>query len=168
MADFDPVSYMMGQKSAGGPGGASTLSGLTDVDITNPTDGQVLVYNAESGKWENGTGGGSSVLPNFTLNRTSQTGGTATCNMTFDSIMTAIGRGMLTGAIFAIQSIEGVAYQYAPLNFVNFTSTETDIPYVTFASYDVDGGGNISWNAVYMTAQEIEYTVLETHSYPGS
>lgn len=60
MADFDPVSYMMGQKAAGGGGGSSTLSGLTDVDISNPTDGQTLVYNSTSGKWENGAGGGSS------------------------------------------------------------------------------------------------------------
>lgn len=54
---FDTVSYMMGQKAAGG-GGSSTLSGLTDVDISNPTNGQTLVYNATSGKWENGAGGG--------------------------------------------------------------------------------------------------------------
>lgn len=57
MADFDPVSYMMGQK-AGPGGGSSTLSGLTDVDISNPTDGQTLVYNATSGKWENGAASG--------------------------------------------------------------------------------------------------------------
>lgn len=66
MADFDPVSYMMGQKAAGGGGGggSSTLSGLTDVDISNPTDGQTLVYDAESQKWENGnpTAGGGFVL----------------------------------------------------------------------------------------------------------
>lgn len=45
-------------------GGSSTLSGLTDVDISNPTDGQTLVYNASTGKWENGAGGGggASVL----------------------------------------------------------------------------------------------------------
>lgn len=39
-------------------GGSSTLSGLTDVDISNPSDGQTLVYNATSDKWENGAGGG--------------------------------------------------------------------------------------------------------------
>lgn len=61
MADFDPVSYMMGQK-AGPSGGSSTLSGLTDVDISNPSDGQTLVYNATSGKWENGAGGGGGSL----------------------------------------------------------------------------------------------------------
>ena len=49
-------------KGGGGGGGASALSGLTDVDISNPTDGQVLVYNAESGKWENGSSGGGALI----------------------------------------------------------------------------------------------------------
>ena len=43
-----------------GGGGSSTLAGLTDTDITSPTDGQVLKYNVTSQKWENGAGGGSS------------------------------------------------------------------------------------------------------------
>lgn len=34
------------------------LSALSDVNITSPTDNQVLKYNSTSGKWENGTGGG--------------------------------------------------------------------------------------------------------------
>lgn len=64
MADFDPVSYIMGAKAgSGGGGGSTTLSGLTDVDISTPTDGQTLVYNATSGKWENGSGGGAMVVP---------------------------------------------------------------------------------------------------------
>lgn len=46
----------------GGGGGSSTLSGLTDVDISNPSNGQTLVYNATSGKWENGAGGGGGAL----------------------------------------------------------------------------------------------------------
>lgn len=151
----------------GGGGGSSTLSGLTDVDISNPSNGQTLVYNATSGKWENGAGGGgANVIPVFTLNRTSATGGTATCDMTFDSIMAAIQSGTLTGAKFVIE--EGV-YQYAAISFFSFTSDEMSGPYVTFAAYEVlDGAGNISWNLVSMTAQEIEYTVIETHSYPGT
>lgn len=50
---FNPVKVRTGS------GGSSTLSGLTDVDISNPSDGQTLVYNASAGKWENGSGGGS-------------------------------------------------------------------------------------------------------------
>lgn len=44
---------------AGGGGGSSTLVGLTDVDISNPTDGQTLTYDATAGKWVNGGGGSS-------------------------------------------------------------------------------------------------------------
>ena len=35
-------------------GGSSSLVGLTDVDITAPSDGQVLVYDSNSSKWKNG------------------------------------------------------------------------------------------------------------------
>lgn len=31
------------------------LSGLTDTNISSPTNGQVLMYNSTSGKWENTT-----------------------------------------------------------------------------------------------------------------
>ena len=33
----------------------TSLEGLTDVDITSPTNGQALVYNSSVHKWENGT-----------------------------------------------------------------------------------------------------------------
>lgn len=56
---YDAENQQWLQQSGGG--GSTTLSGLTDVDISNPTDGQTLVYNAESGKWVNGAGG-SGVL----------------------------------------------------------------------------------------------------------
>ena len=46
----------------GGGGGSSTLAGLTDVDISNPSDGQTLVYNATSGKWENGSINGGDIF----------------------------------------------------------------------------------------------------------
>ena len=60
-------------------GGSITLSGLTDVQISSPSNGQVLKYNGS--KWVNGTdntssGGSSSVtLPNsdITLSTTAQT-----------------------------------------------------------------------------------------------
>ena len=39
--------------------GAGNLTGLGDVNITSPTNSQALIYNTSSGKWVNGTGGGS-------------------------------------------------------------------------------------------------------------
>ena len=40
-----------------GGGGSSTLSGLSDVTLSSPTNGQVLKYDGS--KWVNGAGGGS-------------------------------------------------------------------------------------------------------------
>lgn len=52
----------LGLNSAGGGGGgASSLDDLQDVNISSPTNGQALVYNATSGKWENQTIGGGST-----------------------------------------------------------------------------------------------------------
>lgn len=47
-------------QQGGGGGGSSTLAGLTDVNVSSPTDNQVLKYDAASDKWVNGAGGGSS------------------------------------------------------------------------------------------------------------
>ena len=42
----------------GGGGGATTLGELSDVVITNPQNGQALIYNSGTGMWVNGAGGG--------------------------------------------------------------------------------------------------------------
>ena len=42
--------------TSGGSGGASALSGLTDVSLSQLKDGEYLVYDVESGMWKNGTG----------------------------------------------------------------------------------------------------------------
>jgi hypothetical protein len=64
-ADFNtPASYTFytaglfrgagaGGGSGGGGGGATSLAGLTDVQLTSPTNGQPLVYNTLATKWIN-------------------------------------------------------------------------------------------------------------------
>lgn len=42
-------------------GGASSLDGLTDVDLTTPANNEVLKYNSTTQKWENGTGGAADI-----------------------------------------------------------------------------------------------------------
>lgn len=46
-----------------GGGGASSLAGLSDVNLTTPSDGQVLAYDGNTGEWinANASGGGDSV-----------------------------------------------------------------------------------------------------------
>lgn len=65
-----------------GGGGSSTLSGLTDVDISDPTDRQMLVYNATSGKWVNGAGGGVHVIGTQAIE--AETGLTVTAGQLYD------------------------------------------------------------------------------------
>jgi hypothetical protein len=67
----------------GGGGGATALSELVDVALSNPQNGQVLMYNSSTGKWYNGTvqsGGGGTV--------TSITAGTGLSGGTITSIGT--------------------------------------------------------------------------------
>lgn len=68
------------EEGGGGGGGSSTLSGLTDVDISNPSDGQTLVFNSASGKWENGgnmpTPSASNVGGALSVIKTKHTGAT--------------------------------------------------------------------------------------------
>lgn len=65
----DKVYYIKdaGGSGGGGGGGSSTLAGLTDVDLTSPTNGQVLEYDSENQVWKNADasgGGGTTVVAN--------------------------------------------------------------------------------------------------------
>ena len=90
----------------GGGGGSSTLTGLTDVNIVTPSDGEVLKYDNASGKWVNGTdntgAGGSSNYANANVAAflTTYTGNLQAGNITanvFISGGTGSG-GSITGA----------------------------------------------------------------------
>ena len=48
----------LGLNAGGGGGGATTLGELSDVVITDPQNGQALIYNSGTGMWVNGAGGG--------------------------------------------------------------------------------------------------------------
>ena len=48
----------LGLNGGGGGGGATTLGELSDVVITDPQNGQALIYNSDTGMWVNGVGGG--------------------------------------------------------------------------------------------------------------
>ena len=64
------IIKLNGIEYGGGDGdNSSALSELSDVNITSPTQGQVLQYNATNDKWVNGPGGGgSSDVTDVTVN----------------------------------------------------------------------------------------------------
>lgn len=58
--------------SNGGSGGSSYLYELNDVVISNPTNGQALLYDSNTGKWKNGTvsgggGGGTGTVTSVAM-----------------------------------------------------------------------------------------------------
>lgn len=59
-------TLVMDEVSSGGGGGSSTLAGLTDVDLDNLADGQILVWDDTNSKWVNadnqGGGSGNAVM----------------------------------------------------------------------------------------------------------
>lgn len=59
--EADPTTGKFRKFEGGGSGGSSALSDLTDTDIDNPSDGDILVFDAQAGKWINGSGGSASV-----------------------------------------------------------------------------------------------------------
>lgn len=76
-ASGDNTKFLRGdgtwQTVSGGGGGSSSLAGLTDVNISSPTDGQGLVYDATNQEWVNGTVSGDITDIDFSNMTTSQT-----------------------------------------------------------------------------------------------
>ncbi len=61
----------------------TSLVGLTDTDIDNPTNGQTLIYNSTSQKWENNDGGSASLAGLSDVDLTTPTDGQV---LTYDSV----------------------------------------------------------------------------------
>lgn len=66
----------------GGGGGSSTLASLLDVQLSSPTNGQALVYDATLGKWTNQTIQSSGGTVTSIATGTGLTGGTITTSGT--------------------------------------------------------------------------------------
>ena len=88
----------LGLGTGGGGGGATALSELVDVALSNPQNGQVLMYNSSTGKWYNGTvqSGGGGTVTSITAG-TGLSGGTITSSGTIalsQEMQTAIANGV--------------------------------------------------------------------------
>lgn len=64
---IDPdTTQVSSWKDMGEGGGSSTLAGLTDVNLDTPTEGQILVYDAENEEWVNSSATGGSLGTDIT------------------------------------------------------------------------------------------------------
>jgi len=124
-ADFTiPASYNIQQaglfRNVGGSGGGGsavtqTLFGLSDVSISGPTNGQPLVYNGTTLKWENK----SSLTASLSGNASTATTAAALSATTWQRI---VGNAINYGSYGSI-GVTGVTGGYAGISFSDVTGT---------------------------------------------
>lgn len=154
---FDKKANEWTEKAAGGgggTGGSTTLSGLTDVDISNPSDGQTLVYNASAGKWENGA---SSEVLVVTVIATHTTGGETTVSFdkTFAELKSAYEAGSVILCNVGTEDREFDVYGNS-LAFLNYRPADPPDPEnfyfeATFLSFGNDVYGCYVYGAISAT-----------------
>jgi hypothetical protein len=109
-ADFTIVPGGLFRQVGGSGGGGSiitqTLSGLSDVLISGPTNGQPLVYNNTSGKWQNS----STLTANLTGN--SSTATSASFSSTASFAQTSLTASYALNALSASYSTFAVSASY--------------------------------------------------------
>ena len=111
-----------------GGGGSSTLSGLSDVTLTTPTNGQVLKYDGS--KWVNGTGGGSS---GHTYSTTEQEIGTWVDGSTLYEKTISLQNVTLTANTSTLVEITdyvpNIAYGISVEGFFTYNNNNMTLPY---------------------------------------
>lgn len=91
-----------------GAGSATSLSALTDVSITSPSNGQILVYDSSTSRWKNINNTASGVTGNGTANYLSKwTGTTSISNSVIYDNGTNVGFGT-TGPAYKIDVVGDV------------------------------------------------------------
>lgn len=141
--------------NAGG-GGASALEDLTDVDIVNLSNGQILKYNATSQKWENADESGGGSTPDIRLFEALtyaevKASGSPTASFTVnDNVLTSTASSMSNSEtnILSTDTID--------LTYVNLI--EITLHSATFYS----GGG---WNGFFYVCDDD--TNIRNNTYPS-
>lgn len=159
-------------------GGASALNDLTDVTLANPSNGQVLKYNATTGKWENAdeSGGGGGYIPTGESYRFFTEGSTSTADYSL-YVQWTDGETVTTALIVEYaQIISGwTTGDYQDVT-INWDSSNTRFNFVAKTGSFENGGnyydegetmgtlasGNITFNVVEREATGVSWTQIQS------
>jgi len=139
----DLCLWNQGSGGGGGGGGSSTLAGLTDVDISNPSDRQALVYDASSEKWVNGAGGGASAyFVDCTYGLDQNDNMQLTSTKTASEIRSAVESGSLVYIRYIFPATDVTpAFTHVYILDGMFFGTMDDITAISFSFMRIDSGG---------------------------
>lgn len=129
----------------GGGGGSSDLDGLTDVDITDVADDDILVYDSTSSQWINTDVIPASVMGNSSFVTSTPGDNTATVNDTAVVVDLTPVTGV-SAVEYTVRLIQGTKRRLSKV-LVNVNSDETSINFNEFAIIDT-GASAISGASV--------------------
>lgn len=121
-----------------GGSSSSTLAGLTDVDLSSPTNGQALVYDATNQEWINANvGGGGGGYSETTL---------------WDDVLTPDTSGSDITLSSALTNYDQLLFTMKPAN-----STEITFAYVPVSELEVNGTYGVTSLSGFMTSAYFTY-----------
>lgn len=158
-------------------GGASALNDLSDVTLASPSNGQVLKYNATTGKWENAdeSGGGGGYIPTGESYMFFTDGSSATANYTL-YVQWTDGEMVTTALVVSYSElISGWTtddYQNVTINWdrtnQNFNFVAKSGSFECNGTYFDEGdtmgtlsSGNITFNAMEKEATGVDWTQVQ-------
>ena len=156
-------------RQVGGSGGGGsvitqTLSGLSDVSITSPTNGQPLVYNSSSLKWQNNSNitatasyATIALTSSYALNTTS-----ASYATTSSYVLNAVSASYALTASYASQALSS-SYASTASYVVNAISAS----FASTASYVVSSSYALTASYV-ITAQTSSYNLSSSYAISSS
>jgi len=174
-------------RQVGGSGGGgsiitTTLSGLSDVNISGPTDGQALVYNATALKWENesyfsgsisgnaatATSASYATTASYVLNAVSASFATtasfSTTSLTASLALRA--SGSLTGSLLGTASYASQALSSSFATTASYVANASSFPFTGSAiitgSLSVIGPSTVTGSFTVITGSSIELQVTNT------
>ncbi len=110
IADSNKQWNSLSTINAGGGGGGDFIP-----DITNPQDGDTLVYDATAGEWVNGAASDSveMVIPSFTAAMSPQS---ITCDKTYAEVYAAASQGLVPYALLTVTGMGSMTLQFDGIN----------------------------------------------------
>lgn len=158
-------------------GGASALNDLSDVTLASPSNGQVLKYNATTGKWENAdeSGGGGGYIPTGEVYTFFTDGSTAAANYSL-YVQWTDGEMVTTALVVSYsQLITGWTTDDYQNVTINWDSSNQNFSFVAKSgSFECNGtyfdegdtmgtlsSGNITFNAMEKEATGVDWTQVQ-------
>jgi len=164
----------IGGSGGGGSTITQTLSGLSDVAISGPTNGQPLVYNTTATKWQNqstltatlignATSATTASLVNGNVNVTTATIG----NTLYATVGTTAGAG--TTPIYSVSnaSYSSIFVDYsinesttnARAGTIQVISVGSEINYTETTTMDIGNTSDITWD-IYLSGIDINFDIV--------